>query len=65
MSTERTSVRIGFVCFVAVMIVWTIANAYAGHKRDKSLARLQVRIDALEARMNTITRRTVPTARAE
>jgi uncharacterized protein YoxC len=57
MSTDQTFIRIGFLLIAVAMIVCAIANAYAANKRDKSLARLQVRIDALEARLNIIARK--------
>ena len=57
MSTDQKLFRIGFVLVAAAMIACAMANAYAVNKRDKSLARLQVRIDALEARLNIIARK--------
>ncbi len=57
MSTDQKLFRIGFVLVAMAIIVCAIANAYAVNKRDKSLARLQVRIDALEARLNIISRK--------
>jgi hypothetical protein len=57
MSTDQKFFRIGFVLIAAAMLVCAFANAYTANKRDKSLARLQVRIDALEARLNIIARK--------
>lgn len=65
MSTNEKSLRVGLVVFAFVMTTCSVANCYALYQRDRGLARLQVRIDALEAKVNTLTRKPVTFIRAE
>ena len=65
MSSNEKSLRMGLVVFAVVMAMCSIANCYVIYNRDRGIARLQVRIDALEAKVNTLMRKSVTFTRAE
>lgn len=65
MSNNQKTLQVGLLVFAVVMTMCSLVNGYAIYQRDTGIARLQVRIDALEARLNTLARKGTALTRTE